>query len=219
MCPEIAQESNLGHCQGARLTALPEQVDRAELVVRRADAGEALLDDAHEGPAVVRARRDVRELSQEHVRAVEHLGKVAGNKVERCGRADAEQQRGDVVEIERDVVRVEVSTWCLLLYDARSAVLQRGVAQHRVAQHLCVPPWAPRDEGIKKHPVVEFPCAPRGRVHEEQTRKLPSSSKMEEAEDLPLTIAEEAPDAAELVLSLSCSARRACISHHSSPCA
>jgi hypothetical protein len=40
---------------------------------------------------------------------------------------------------------------------------------------------------VKKHPV------PHGRDHEEQTRKLPSSSKMEEAEDLPLTIAEEAP--------------------------
>ena len=190
VCPEIAQESNLGHCQGARLTALPEQVDRAELVVRRADAGEALLDNAHEGPAVVRARRDVRELSQEHVRAVEHLGKVAGNKVERCGRADAEQQRGDVVEIERDVVRVEVSTWCLLLYDARSAVLQRGVAQHRVAQHLSVPPALAARMKVKKHPVASVP---RGRDHEEQTRKLPSSSKMEEAEDLPLTIAEEAP--------------------------
>jgi hypothetical protein len=172
------------------LTALPEQVDRAELVVRRADAGEALLDDAHEGPAVVRARRDVRELSQEHVRAVEHLGKVAGNKVERCGRADAEQQRGDVVEIERDVVRVEVSTWCLLLYDARSAVLQRGVAQHRVAQHLSVPPALAARMKVKKHPIASVP---RGRDHEEQTRKLPSSSKMEEAEDLPLTIAEEAP--------------------------
>ncbi len=88
------------------MTTLLEQVDRTELMVRRADAGEALLDDAHEGPAVVRARRDVRELSQEHVRAVEHLGEVAGDEVERRGRADAEQQRGDVVEVERDIMRV-----------------------------------------------------------------------------------------------------------------
>ena len=116
------------------MTALKEQVDRAELVVRRANAGEALLDNAHEGPAVVRARRDVRELSQEHVRAVEHLGKVASNEVERCGGADAEQQCGDVVEVERDVVRVEVGTWWLLrLYDARSVALQHGIAQHGVA--------------------------------------------------------------------------------------
>lgn len=104
------------------MTTLLEQVDCAELVVHRADASEALLNDTHEGPAVVRARRDVRELSQEHVRAVEHFGKVAGDEVKWCGRSDAEQQLGHVVEVERDVVRLEV---LLRVHDARPALGRR----------------------------------------------------------------------------------------------
>ena len=43
-----------------------------------------------------------------HARAVEHLLEVVRDELERRGRAQAQQQRDHVVEIERDVVRVEV---------------------------------------------------------------------------------------------------------------
>ena len=84
-----------------------EQIVGRELLVR-AQAPEAVLDDEHERPPVVRACRDVGKVAKQHVRAVEHLGKIVGDEVERGGRPEAEQQRDHVVQVQRDVVCVQV---------------------------------------------------------------------------------------------------------------